>query len=118
MILDESQINTIVDRVVRRLSPELERLPKAEPASSPPSPALPDRTAGRTTARAPVGPRGERGIFKDLDSAARAAVESFDGWSDVALEGRGGAIEPMLEGKRRHAVELAQLAVDRPGFGN
>ena len=117
MILDESQINTIVDQVLRKLSPELERLPRAEPAPPPPSPAPPGRSAGRSTAGIPIGSRGERGIFNELETAARAAVESCERWSDVALEGRGRAIEAMREVTRRHAEELAHLAVEETGLG-
>jgi acyl-CoA reductase-like NAD-dependent aldehyde dehydrogenase len=118
MILDESQINTIVDQVVRRLSPELQRVPETEPGSIPISPTLPHRTARRSTSRASVAAKGERGIFDDLEAAARAAAESFERWSDVALEDRGRAIEAMREVTRRHADELSRLAVEETGLGN
>jgi acyl-CoA reductase-like NAD-dependent aldehyde dehydrogenase len=101
MMLDERQINAIVDQVVRKLSPELERLPPASVA-----PAV--RPSGG----------GHRAIFEDLDSAAEAAREAFQIWSETPLETRDRVIEAMRETTRRHAEELAQLAVDETGLGN
>src|ERR1700737_1243962 len=95
MMLDERQINAIVDQVVRKLSPELERIPQARPSRV-----------------------SNRAIFEDLDSAAEAAREALEIWSETPLETRDRVIEAMRETTRRHAEELAQLALDETGLGN
>ena len=116
MNLNESQINAIVDQVVRKLAPELHPASPAQPMGIPPADGRPTVRAGPS--RPLVSSRGRQGIFDSLDSAARAAVEAFERWSDVTLEGRGRAIEAMREITRRHADELAVLAVEETGLGN
>src|SRR5262249_30032583 len=115
MNLNESQINAIVDQVVRKLAPELHPASPAQSMGIPPADGRPTVRAG--SSRPLVSSRGRQGIFDSLDSAARAAVEAFERWSDVSLEGRG-AIEAMREIPRRHADELAVLAVEETGLGN
>src|SRR5262249_17049610 len=116
MNLNESQINAIVDQVVRKLAPELHPASPAQPMGIPPADGRPTVRAGPS--RPLVSSRGRQGIFDSLDSAARAAVEAFERWSDVTLEGRGRAIEAMAEIRPRHADELAVLAVEETGLGN
>jgi acyl-CoA reductase-like NAD-dependent aldehyde dehydrogenase len=119
MILTESQINAIVDRVVRRLSPELSSAPAAQPISAPiTAPSIDGASPVRRTPKPTSGAPGRQGIFDDLESATQAAVESFERWSESTLERRAVAIEAMREVTRRHADELARLAVEETGLGN
>ena len=108
-MLTEKQIETIVDQVVRKLSPELGALPPASSPASRPSPQ---------PARAPAYHRGRRGIFDDLDSATQAARAAFEAWGDTPLATRDRVIEAMRETTRRLAPELAEMAVQETGLGN
>lgn len=106
-VLNEREIETIVDRVVRQLAPELR----------PPFSPNPLNQTRRQSA-APAVLRARRGIFEDLDHATSAAAAAFEKWSDTPLETRDRAIESMRETTRRHSQELAQMAVDETGLGN
>jgi acyl-CoA reductase-like NAD-dependent aldehyde dehydrogenase len=106
MILDERQIDAIVDQVVRKLSPELAHLP-----------ASPTRVSSKPQSFRATR-LGKQGIFEDLDSAAEAAQAGFETWSETPLETRDRVIEAMREVTRRHAEELARLAVEETGLGN
>jgi acyl-CoA reductase-like NAD-dependent aldehyde dehydrogenase len=118
MMLDETQINAIVDRVVRKLSPELEGLPQGSPLRV--RAAHLAESQGRISGapRAAVSLQAKSGIFGDLDHAAQAAEVAFEVWSQTSLEVRDRVIEAMREATRRHAEELSQMAVAETGLGN
>ncbi|HZN94386.1 MAG TPA: aldehyde dehydrogenase family protein [Myxococcales bacterium] len=134
MILTEKQINSIVDQVVRKLSPELSDLPRTEnrPAAPPRGHADDRRGSERrygvdgvvpgTPARpgkAPaVGRGGRMGIFDDLDAAITAARAAFEQWHETPLQTRNLVIEAMRETTRRLAEDLSRRAVEETGLGN
>ncbi len=118
MTLDETQINAIVDRVVRKLSPELEALPQGGPARVRAAHLAESQGRASIAPRAAVSLQAKGGIFGDLDHAARAAEASFETWSQTPLEVRDRVIEAMREATRRHAEELSQMAVAETGLGN
>ncbi|MDX2015339.1 MAG: aldehyde dehydrogenase family protein [Myxococcaceae bacterium] len=103
--MNEAQINAIVEQVVRRLSGELAKAPSlSSPASAP-------RQAPAVLTKRP-------GIFDDLDSAGAAATRAQQQWVRTPLDTREKVIEAMRETTRRHAEELARMAVDETGLGN
>ena len=117
MILSEGQINAIVDRVVRQLSPELREVPQA-PVAQPAGPVADEPIHPRAAPARASTSGALHGVFDDLEAAIRAAVQSFERWSEVPLEGRGRAIEAMREATRKYADELSRLAVEETGLGN
>jgi|CXWL01.1.fsa_nt_gi acyl-CoA reductase-like NAD-dependent aldehyde dehydrogenase len=104
--MNESQINAIVEQVVRKLSSELGALPSAT------SSARPSRASG------PAIITGRAGIFDDLDGATAGATAALAKWTDTSLEVRAKVIESMRETTRRHAEELARMAVEETKLGN
>jgi acyl-CoA reductase-like NAD-dependent aldehyde dehydrogenase len=132
MALDENQVERIVDAVVRKLSRELGDLPRPEPRPTEPARGhLEDRQGSErrygvggvvvgvpTQGKAPAFHRGRKGIFDELDSATSAARAAYEVWNDVALEDRARVIEAMREVTRRHAEELARMAVEETKLGN
>src|SRR5438105_14691448 len=98
--MNDSQINAIVEQVVRRLSSEMS-------SAAPPSRSAPAVISSRRP-----------GVFDDLDSATSAAQEAQRAWVDTSLEVRAKVIEAMRECTRRNAEQLAQMAVDETGLGN
>ena len=117
MILSEGQINAIVDRVVRQLSPELREVPQA-PVPHPAGPAAVEPIRPRAAPASTSTSGALDGVFEDLEAAIGAAVQSFERWSSVPLEGRARAIEAMREATRKYAEELSRLAVEETGLGN
>src|SRR5215831_8646943 len=96
---------------------ELREVPQA-PVLPPPGPAA-DEPIRPRAAPAPTSTSGALdGVFEDLEAAIGAAVQSFERWSSVPLEGRARAIEAMREATRKHAEELSRLAVEETGLGN
>jgi aldehyde dehydrogenase len=96
--MNDTQINAIVDAVVRRLSNELG--PKAP------------------SARAPAFHKGRKGIFDDLDGATGAARVAFERWGETPVATREKVVEAMREVTRRNAEQLAAMAVEETGLGN
>src|SRR5215831_20339972 len=66
VILSEGQINAIVDRVVRQLSPELREVPQSP--APPAVPAADERVRPAAPARA-SSRAGSEGVFDDLEAA-------------------------------------------------
>ncbi len=102
--MNETQINAIVEQVVRRLSSELG--------------ALPSNTAVAVPRGVPAFHRGRTGVFDDMDSAVAAARKAFEAWGHTAIETRLKVVEAMREATRRAAAELAQMAVTETKLGN
>jgi acyl-CoA reductase-like NAD-dependent aldehyde dehydrogenase len=135
MSLNEKQIDTIVDQVVRKLSKELGDLPQPVPRpAEPPQGHSDDRRGSERRYGAWVPPpsgseprplptrppsryRGRQGIFEDLDSATEAALTAFEQWGETSLEVRERVITAMRETTRRHAQELSEMAVKETGLG-
>ncbi|HEX4620757.1 MAG TPA: aldehyde dehydrogenase family protein [Myxococcaceae bacterium] len=95
MALSETQLEGIVDQVVRRIS-----------GGQSPAP------------RAPAVIQGRRGVYDDLDGAIRGATAAFEKWQETTLEVRNRVIEAMREITRRNAAQLAEMAVAETGLGN
>jgi acyl-CoA reductase-like NAD-dependent aldehyde dehydrogenase len=129
MALNETQLNAIVDQVVRKLSKELGDLPQAAASpSSSAAPSLARRPYGSnpfvsgtpgSPARAPAMGRARGGgVFDDLDQATTAAAAAQQEWDRTPLETRDRVIEAMRETTRRHAEELSTMAVEETKLGN
>jgi acyl-CoA reductase-like NAD-dependent aldehyde dehydrogenase len=101
--VNESQINAIVEQVVRRLSAELGALP----SSRAPAPA-----------RAPAILTKRPGIFDDLDHATAAATRAQEQWVALPIETREKVIEAVRQTARDHVNELARMAVEETKLGN
>ncbi len=100
--MNEAQINSIVEQVVRRLSGELSKLPSAASSGSR-SPALISKRPG---------------IFDDLDSAVTAATRSQEQFVRLPVETREKVIEAMRQCTRDHVNELSRMAVEETKLGN
>ncbi|MBL8934950.1 MAG: aldehyde dehydrogenase EutE [Archangium sp.] len=99
--MNESQLNAIVEQVVRKLSSELNKAP-----SSPPKSAAPAVHSKRP------------GIFDDFDAAGAAATKAQQQWVRTSVETRERVIEAMRETSRRVADEISHMAVAETGLGN
>ena len=75
--MNETQINQIVEQVVRRLSNELGNLPSASGAPR----AAPMQQAPAIHGRRP-------GVFDDMDSAVAAAAKAYEAWGQVPVDTR------------------------------
>ncbi len=98
--MNEAQINTIVEQVVRRLSKDLGALPSASPS------------------KAPVVIGRRPGVFDELDAATSAAQRAQEQWVATPIEARERVIEAMRQCTRELAPELSRLAVEETKLGN
>jgi aldehyde dehydrogenase len=98
--MNESQINAIVDQVVRRLSTDLNRAPISSGSKGP---ALMSKRPG---------------VFDDLDSATAAAQSAQIQWISLDVETRMRCIESMRNCARKLSPELSEMAVKETGLGN
>ncbi len=119
MALDERQIASIVEAVVRRVA-AAERGGAAPPAPDPrPAPASAD---GSPTARArkasQVQVAGRRGVFEDLGAAVEAARVAQEALLALSLDTRAKVLQAMREATARNVEELARDAVEETGLGN
>jgi len=99
--MNESQLNAIVEQVVRKLSSELNKAPSSPPKSA-----------------APVVHSKRPGIFDDFDAAGAAATKAQVQWVRTPVETRERVIEAMRETSRRVADEISHMAVAETGLGN
>ncbi len=139
MALNETQLNAIVDQVVRRLSPELGELPQPsrQPAEPPQvhrddrrgaekrfgtaplsAPFTPSHPHPVQASRGPSFLKRRSGVFDDLDHATAAAAAAFEVWGETPLSTREKVISAMREVTRQHVEELAHQAVEETGLGN
>lgn len=102
--MNEAQINSIVEQVVRRLSGELGKLPSAAPSNG--------------ASRAPAIISKRPGIHDDLDSAVTAATRAQEQWMRLPVEGREKVIEAMRQCTRDNVNELSSMAVAETKLGN
>ncbi len=103
--MNETQINAIVEQVVRRLSTELAKAPSLG------SPSAPATASPAFLTKRP-------GIFDDLDSAGAAAQRAHGQWLGTSLEIKAKVIRSMRQTTRDLAEELATQAVTETGLGN
>ncbi len=104
--MNETQINAIVEQVVRRLSTELAKTPSMSSSPSAPPKASPAFITKRP------------GIFDDLDSAGAAAHRAQAQWMGTPLETQLKVVRAMRQQTRDLAEELARKAVEETGLGN
>jgi acyl-CoA reductase-like NAD-dependent aldehyde dehydrogenase len=100
--VNESQINAIVEQVVRRLSKDLGALP----------------SSGGSPARGPAIISKRPGVFDDLDAATAAAQRAQEQWVALPVETRERVIEAMRQCTRDNVNDLARMAVEETGLGN
>ncbi len=105
--MNETQINAIVEQVVRKLSTELGNLPSNNASS--PAPRAQQAAAYH---------RGRAGVFDDMDTAVAAAHKALEVWGGTSVETRLKVVEAMREATRKAAAELAQMAVTETKLGN
>ncbi len=101
--MNEAQLNSIVEQVVRRLSKELGTLPSA---------------SGPAPSRAPAIITRRPGVFDDMDSAADAASRAQEQWVRLPVETREKVIEAMRQCTRDNVNDLSRMAVEETKLGN
>ena len=106
--MNETQLNAIVEQVVRRLSSELAKAPSMNNGRGEPT------EGGRSPAFITKRP----GIFDDLDSAGAAAQRAQAQWSATPLDTKHKVIRAMRQLTRDLAEDLAVQAVKETGLGN
>ncbi|NNE44532.1 MAG: aldehyde dehydrogenase EutE [Gemmatimonadetes bacterium] len=105
MGLDSRRIDSIVERVMRRLEDEGAVPGRKAPADDGPR----VRPAARVHQRGPV--------FESVDEAASAARRAFLDLGDTTLETRDRMIAACRAAVEEHAPELSRLAVEETGLG-
>ncbi len=98
MTLDESRVETLVERVLRRLEGDAAHSGIARPAVS-------------------ASARGTGPVFETPDDAAREAQRAFRDLGETSLEVRDRMIAAIRRAVEEHAPELARLAVEETGLG-
>lgn len=98
--MDDSQINRIIQNVMREIGGEAE-------AAAP----------RRAPAPAPVTLGSGDGLFPDPDSAIAAAQAAFEQLAEMPLALRRRMVASMRATAREHAEVLAQFAVEETGMG-
>jgi aldehyde dehydrogenase len=123
--LDEKRIQEIVEKVMARLggadlpSSPLEAIDRAivKTMPLPKAPAYgqprPDEMRHKTI-RVPAA---KRGIFPDVDSAAKAARKAFEQYDRTPIATRDKMIEAMRATTLAHVREIAEYAVAETGLG-
>lgn len=107
--LTEDRISTIVERVVARMLAEGS---VAAPLAAPPaSPAAPPVVASSGS------PKGERGVFTDLDAAVAAANAAYRRVHSLGLTKRYEIIAEMRRESREQVDAISRMAVEETGMG-
>lgn len=110
-MIDDTQIQTIIDRVMREIG---------EPTSQP---IAPEKKYKQTVAEAAfarpseVTAQGDDGVFPTLDEAVMAATNAFQQLHDLPLTIRKDMVAHMRQAGREHALVLAEIAVEETGMG-
>lgn len=116
MNLDERRIQEIVDRVMQRLGgANLPRSPE-DAVNRAAAGARPATSDGQAKKNLRV-PQARRGIFADVDSAAKAARKAYEEFECTPLETRIKMIEAMRRVTLDKVRELAEYAVEETGLG-
>jgi acyl-CoA reductase-like NAD-dependent aldehyde dehydrogenase len=117
--MDEAHLQKLVDEIVARVSSETHKVPATpmEAVRKPPpgyAPPPPDRAPKRRDADVP---RGRRGIYPDVEAAAKAARRAFEQNEAAPLDARRKWVQAMRDVARKHAGDLARYAVEETGYG-
>jgi acyl-CoA reductase-like NAD-dependent aldehyde dehydrogenase len=115
MGIDAGRIDSIVERVVKRLETQ-GALESPAGACSAPSPVAAGRPTARAPARSAYG-RSNGPVFECPDAAAAAARQAFYDLGETSLETRDTMIAACRRAVEDHAEELAALAVRETGLG-
>src|ERR1700755_851471 len=121
--LDEKRIQEIVEKVMARLggaalpSPPLARIDRAGTAPVPKAPAYGQPRPDEIKHRNIRIPTAKRGIFPDVDSAAKAARKGLAQYDRTPIETRNKMIEAMRAVSLAHLREIAEYAVAETGLG-
>lgn len=102
MKISDAQLETLIDRVVQRLS--------GDAASSGGSPSY-ARTSGPS-----VG-AGDPGIFDTVDQAVEAVGTAYKAWRECSLETRYKVVAAMRQTTIDHTDQLSRMAVAETGLG-
>lgn len=108
MNIRESQIESIVNRVVEQLT----STPTNPPQTSPPT-----QTPSNRVPFSPPLSDETRGCFPDIDSAIDAARKAFIEYKDVPVEQRKRIISAIRKICLENLDELSRLAVEETGLG-
>lgn len=100
--MDDSQINRIIQNVMRELGTDS---PSSPHHAAPPAP-IPN-----------LKPERGDGLFHDPDSAVNAALQAFQELEAMPLERRKHMVEAMRAVSNEYAHVLAQFAVEETGMG-
>lgn len=108
-MIDESQIQNIIDRVMREIG---------EPSSQP---IGPDKPPIKPSVRYPLPTEpttgGASGVFPTLDEAVMAANAAFRELQAMPLDIRKDMVAHMRQAGREYASMLAEMAVEETGMG-
>src|SRR5438270_4304288 len=123
--LDEKRIQEIVEKVMARLggadlpSTPLEAIDRAivKTVPLPRAPAYGQPRPDEMRHKNIRVPTAKRGIFPDVDSAAKAARKAFEAFDRVPIETRNKMIEAMRATTLAHVREISEYAVAETGLG-
>jgi acyl-CoA reductase-like NAD-dependent aldehyde dehydrogenase len=117
MALDSSQVDQIVEAVVRRVKQELGGAENRETRGHDRDSAEGARSPAARTYRVPGSSRGRRGIFDDIDSAVEASRRAFEIVRDLDLAVLDKCIQAMREANGKRIREISEMAVKETGLG-
>src|SRR5262249_55239855 len=120
--LDERRIQEIVEKVMARLgsgvpSTPLEAIDRAVTQAMPRAPAYGQPLPSEIKHKNIRIPPSKRGIFPDVDSAAKAARKAFEQYDRTPVATRERMIAAMREVTLKHVRELAEYAVQETQLG-
>src|SRR4051812_34863173 len=123
--LDEKRIQEIVEKVMARLggadlpSSPLEAIDRAiiKTVPLPKAPAYGQPLPSEIKHKNIRVPQARRGIFPDVDSAAKAARKAFEQYDRTPIDVRNRMIDAMRKVTLEHVKELAEHAVAETGLG-
>jgi acyl-CoA reductase-like NAD-dependent aldehyde dehydrogenase len=121
--LDEKRIQEIVEKVMARLgaadlpSTPLEAIERAVVEARPRAPAYGQPRPEEIRHKNIRVPPAKKGIFPDVDSAAKAARKAFEQYDRTPIDVRNKMIEAMRKATLDHVRELSDYAVAETGLG-
>ena len=121
--LDEKRIQEIVEKVMSRLgnanlpATPLEAIDRAIVRAQPKAPVYGQPLPSEMKHGHVRVPRATRGIFSDVDSAAKAARKAFEQYDRTPIAVRNQMIEAMRATTLKHCKELSEYAVEETRLG-